>query len=348
MAYYIRSLQMSNQHLILLPRSLYDTFMVAEHAFIDPRHEDDNEKMVDCINDDGQSDRESDDTKFVGDIMPIEFDPMEVERRIKSELAKIFSESQNQLAKEMMASIDALNEKLSSECNELSKALAESQVKLAESTHSLNAKVDAVKSAQIARAVQDDHVSRTIDGNVANLSDDMAKVWKALATEADTRQENINDMRNSIISTITEHKLSHSEIKSKADGVLLFSIQTPQNVLESTSIQNLEKTKDESMQWFAPISDTFGFNDPARAGWMSKLKIALMRIDEDYESIMNSTEKVLKGLSIDGWKLFIKNITIACAKTEDEMDKLKRDLYSVLIDKCTESQTRAFENDEKG
>ena len=128
-----------------------------------------------------------------------------------------------------------------------------------------------------------------------------------------------------------------------------FNIQTPQNVLELTSIQNLEKTKDESMQWFTSTADTVDAftSDTTRMGWMTKLKITLTQINEDYESIMNLTEKLLKGLSIDGWKLFIKQITITCTKTDWEMDKLKQDLYSVLADKCTESQVHAFKNDEK-
>ena len=82
-------------------------------------------------------------------------------------------------------------------------------------------------------------------------------------------------------------------------------------------------------------------------GWVPKLKNALKQIDADYEIIMNSSEKVREGLSIDGWKLFIKQITIACTKTEGEMDRLKQDLYSVLVDKCTQSQASEFENDEK-
>ena len=86
--------------------------MVAEHAFIDPRHEDENENMTDCFDADERAGREGKDTKFIGDIMPVEFDPMEVERRIRSEIVKIFAESQNQVKLEMMTSIDALNVKL--------------------------------------------------------------------------------------------------------------------------------------------------------------------------------------------------------------------------------------------
>ena len=190
--------------------------MVAEHAFIDPRHEDDNENMIDCINVDERADREGKGTKFIGDLMPVEFDPMEVERRIKSEIVKIFAESQNQVKLEMMTSIDALNAKLSSE--------------LAECAHSLNAKVDAVKSAQTARAVHDDYVSRTIDGNVANLSDEMAKVWKALAAESDNRQENISGIHNTLISSFAEINLSYAEIKNKTPETKRFNIQTPQDV----------------------------------------------------------------------------------------------------------------------
>ena len=92
MAYYIRSLQLLNQY----SSNHYDTFMVAEHAFNDPREEENK-------------------TKFIGDIMPIEFDPLEAERRIKAEIVNTFAESQTQVRLEMMTGIDALNTKLSSD-----------------------------------------------------------------------------------------------------------------------------------------------------------------------------------------------------------------------------------------
>ena len=98
MAYYIRSLQVSNYHL----RSLYDTFMVAEHAFTDPRHEDDDETNTECININEQAEHEDKDMKFIGDLMPVDLDPSEAERRIKLEIVKIFAESQNQVRLEMM------------------------------------------------------------------------------------------------------------------------------------------------------------------------------------------------------------------------------------------------------
>ena len=70
--------------------------MVAEHAFNDPREEENK-------------------TKFIGDIMPVEFDPLEAERRIEAEIVNTFAESQTQVRLEMMTGIDALNTKLSSD-----------------------------------------------------------------------------------------------------------------------------------------------------------------------------------------------------------------------------------------
>ena len=50
--------------------------------------------------------------QFIGDIMPVEFDPQEVERRIKTEIVNTFAESQVQVKSEMMTSIDGLNAKI--------------------------------------------------------------------------------------------------------------------------------------------------------------------------------------------------------------------------------------------
>ena len=105
--------------------------MVAEHAFIDPRNEES-------------------DTRYIGDIMPVEFDPLEAERRIKAEIASTFADSQSLVRMEMMTSIDALNTKLSLDMR------------------ALNAKVDAIKSAQ---DINDEYVKQTVEGNIT-------KVWE--------------------------------------------------------------------------------------------------------------------------------------------------------------------------
>ena len=41
------------------------------------------------------------------------------------------------------------------------------------------------------------------------------------------------------------------------------------------------------------------------------------------------------------------NIATGCGKTEDEMSKIKRDLYTVLVEKCTSTQILNFSNDER-
>ena len=131
MAYYIDSLQSSNRHL----KSYYDTFMVAEHAFIDSRNEES-------------------DTRYIGDIMPVEFDPFETERRIKAEIVSTLADSQSRFKMEMMVNIGALNTQLSLEMR------------------SLNAKVDAIKSAQ---DINDEYVKQTVEGNIT-------KLWETLTS----------------------------------------------------------------------------------------------------------------------------------------------------------------------
>jgi len=307
MAYYIRSLQVSNYHL----RSLYDTFMVAEHAFTDPRHEDDDETNTECIKIHEQAEHEDKDMKFIGDLMPVDLDPSEAERRIKLEIVKIFAESQNQVRMEMMTSIDALNAKLSSD--------------LAECAHSLNAKIDAVKTEQ---AINGDYVSRILDGNIANLSDEMATIWETLSktTEMATIWEKLSKTTEGI-----EMRTSNMEELFKNLGnkhTMQVNTQMPQKMLEFTAIQNLEKYDSE--------------------GWLSKLKNALMQVDEGYEHTINATENMLQKMpSLKSWHQFGKQqLANKCMKTDCEMDKSKQELYSVLIDKCTEAQVREFENNE--
>ena len=56
--------------------------MVAEHALNDPRDKGDLDEPPEWTN----TPDEEDESKFIGDLMPVDFDPLEVERRIKSEI----------------------------------------------------------------------------------------------------------------------------------------------------------------------------------------------------------------------------------------------------------------------
>ena len=100
--------------------------------------------------------------------MPVDFDPLDVERRIKAEIVNTFAESQAQVKLEMMASIDGLNGKLSGDIA------------------ALNSKVDAIKAAQ---DVNDDYVKQTVEGNIS-------RIWEALNVITD----GINQMTAKITS----------------------------------------------------------------------------------------------------------------------------------------------------
>ena len=93
---------------------------------------------------------EEDETKFIGDLMPVDFDPQDVERRIKAEIVNTFADSQTQVKLEMLTSIDGLNTKLSTDMV------------------ALNAKVDAIKGAQ---DINDEYVKQTVEGDIKMIWD---------------------------------------------------------------------------------------------------------------------------------------------------------------------------------
>ena len=275
MAYYIDSLLYSNRH---LPESRYTTFMVAEHAFNDPRADD----------------------KFIGDLMPVDFDPMDVERRIKAEIVNTFAESQAQVKLEMMASIDGLNGKLTGDIA------------------ALNAKVDAIKAAQ---DVNDDYVKQTVEGNIS-------KIWEALNF--------ITDGINQMTVKIASIENSSPPGLNTAGGINTTATTTGhvKSIMENKAIQNLEKLTNAPSDWMI---------------WQLRLKNALTQVDEIYEYIIDASETIIRPIStFENWNwLIAPNIAAGCGKTQTEINKLKRDLYSVLVDKCTSTQVLAFENDEK-
>ena len=75
----------------------------------------------------------------------------------------------------------------------------------------------------------------------------------------------------------------------------------------------------------------------------------MTQVDDIYEYIVDSTETITRPISsFENWnQSMVPQIGIGCGKTELEVNKLKRELYTVLVDKCTSSQVLAFENDEK-
>ena len=81
--------------------------------------------------------------------------------------------------------------------------------------------------------------------------------------------------------------------------------------------------------------------------WQLRLKNAPTQVDDVYEYIIDATETITRPISsFENWN-YAPSIAAGCSKTDLEINKLKRELYTVLVDKCTSSQVLAFENDEK-
>ena len=276
MAYYIRSLQTLNQY----SNNHYDTFMVAEHALNDPREEEHK-------------------TKFISDIMPIEFDSLEAERRINEESVNTLDEAQKQSKLEMTTGVDVSNTKILFE-------LA-----------AINAKFDTIKLVQ---DINDERSKKKVDGNITKVLEMLSIIT-----------EGINQM-DSKISTI------EAAVKSTVPGIVAINRtntkEKMKSIMEFKAVQNLEKLTSESSDW---------------VNWQLRLKNALTQVDGIYEYIVESIETITRPISsFEDWKQFIApRISVGCGKTELEVDKLKRELYTVLTDKCTSSQVSAFKNDEK-
>ena len=284
MAYYMQSLipskNPSGKH--------YDTFMVAEHAFYDPRTEE--SKM-----------------KFIGDIMPVEFDTEEAERRIIA--------MQDQVKAEVMTSMDALN------------------VKLTADMLAMNAKFDAIKTA---RDHNDNYIKLTVDTQIKSI-------WDMLTVTAD----GITRMNDSF--TQMNVKIAATDAAIAAVAINPQAVNPPpgfgfggapigpvivKSIMENKAVQNIEKLTVAPGDWMI---------------WQLRLKNALTQVDEIYEYILGATESTTRPIpSFENWNTTIApTIHASCGKTEAEMNKYKRDLYTVLVDKCTGTQVLAFENDEK-
>ena len=183
----------------------------------------------------------------------------------------------------------------------------------------LSAKFDTVKAAQ---DLNDDYVKQTVDGNIT-------KIW-----------ETINTLTDGITQMSTKMSLIDAAVTGSPPGINLNGGITNslngtlnlKSIMENKSVQNLEKLTSSPGDWTI---------------WQLRLKNALSQVDEMYEYIIDTTETITRPISSYAtWEYLIApNIATGCGKTEEEINKLKRDMYTVLVDKCTSSQVLAFEND---
>ena len=163
-------------------------------------------------------------------------------------------------------------------------------------------------------------MKQTVDGN-------LTKVWEMLTTITD----GINQMNNKIAMIEATATLSPPGLVG-ATG--MNTNEKTKSIMEFKAVQNLEKLTNSPGDWTI---------------WQLRLKNALTQVDDIYEYIIDSTETITRPISsFENWnQSMVPQIGIGCGKTELEVNKLKRELYTVLVDKCTSSQVLAFENDEK-
>ena len=244
--------------------------------------------------------------KFIGDIMPLDFEPLEVERKITAEAVNTFAETQAQVKPEMMNSIHGLNGKLTTDINALS------------------AKVDAIKAAQ---DVNDDYVKQTVDGNIT-------KIWEMLSTITD----GITQMSIKIAvidAAAATNPPGLGGAFNGASGVnTTFTTNHNKSIMKVKAIQNLERLTNAPGDWMV---------------WQLRLKSALTQVSDIYEYIIDTTETITRPIpSFENWSYLIApNIAAGCGKTDAQMIRLERELYTVLVDECTSAQMLAFKNDER-
>ena len=109
----------------------------------------------------------------------------------------------------------------------------------------------------------------------------------------------------------------------------------PKNIMEFKAITNLDELTGDASKYNI---------------WVLRLKSALKLVNQNYGSLLGFIEQIEKAaVSHESWQkeqltAVIQSQSSKC--TAEEIQIMSKELYSVLIDKCTDAQVTTFENEQ--
>ena len=323
------SIMEANAQVISDYRTLIDRYyvnMVAEP--VKERSTDGEQEVIDLEDDDDLNCLGEINMVGAADMPPgLSATPDEVERRIKQEISNKVAEAVISLRAEFT---DGLQQMAAITVNPLRGEVQAAVQQINTDGVGLNLKVDQIKAAQ--------------DANDGNVKSEVASHFSVVNAQLLELKGHSDQMWNQL-------QGSEAQFKALADAVnLLHSASITgdttagggdgggrphsfKGLMDSKVISNLEKLTNE-------VGD-FSI-------WMLRLKNALDQANPSYRKVLELIEKIPDVIvTFEHWESVGYDAGLAGRTdlTEVAYRKLSRDLYVLLVDKCTNNQVMSFAND---
>lgn len=230
------------------------------------------------------------------------------------------------------------NEKLMKQGNALGDTL--------EMVKSFNSKVDAIK---VQADMNDSYVKTQVDAKAAEIMEKITVLsqaghttWNEIETmkqKLGNHDEQLQNIHNQMAEVLVRMKDLQAQTIYGSSGPSQnpFSAQgngtTAKNIMEYRSISTMDKL----------TNDAKDFNI-----WTLRLKNTLKQINPIYATLLELIERLPTNVvTYDSWSNDYVNALREHSQTEENMfNRMSADLYTVLVDKCTNTHVNMFENDE--
>jgi len=195
----------------------------------------------------------------------------------------------------------------------------------------LNTKFDTVKAAQ---DLNDGQVKGVVSDQSDFVNNEFAGV-KNTFTQVEANVLNISAMMQQLTSEVNALKTVHlTGVAINPPGLVTTAPEARiKNVMEYKVVQNLEKLTNDPADYFI---------------WNLRFKNAMSQVNAKYKELLDSAEKLRVQIpTYEHWESNVLPGLISAVGSSDETQQLAKELYTVLVEKCTNTQVIQFANDEE-
>ena len=195
----------------------------------------------------------------------------------------------------------------------------------------LNAKFDSVKAAQ---DLNDSQVKGVVSLQSDFVNNEFAGV-KNTFTQVEANVVTTNAVLQQLTAEVNSLKTIYSTgVAINPPGITTTTTETRvKNVMEHKVVQNLEKLTNNPADYFI---------------WNLRFKNAMSQVNPKYKELLESAEKLRVQIpTYEHWETSVLPGLIGAVGTAEATQELAKELYTVLVDKCTNTQVIQFANDEE-
>jgi len=191
----------------------------------------------------------------------------------------------------------------------------------------LNAKFDTVKAAQ---DINDGVIKDVVNRQAQFLDVEFAGV-KVTFDKAEALIKTMNATLQQLTAEVNIIKASGVTVPPGFNTTTRDSPMKPRSIMEHKVIQNVDKLTSSPGDYFI---------------WSLRFKNAMSQVDVRYKELLESAEKLRVQIpTYEYWEAHINHGLVTAVGSEEEATTLKKDLYTVLVEKCTNTQVIQFANE---